>query len=184
MALLIVLPICAFLYPVVRLDSPGAFFFRQQRMGLNGKLFRIFKIRTMQQGSENGTGVTCNGDPRVTAVGRLLRKSKLDELPQFINVWLGDMSVVGPRPDLPQYKNVSPEKWKRILSVRPGITDGVSLKYFDVEDDIPNDGSAEDFYRNKFLPKKQKLYLNYLQNQSLANDIGIIVKTLNRWIFN
>jgi len=178
LALIPVLPLCAILYPVVKLDSRGPFFFGQRRMGLHGKPFRIWKIRTMYEGAERETGVTCNNDARVTRVGRLLRRTKIDELPQFINVWLGQMSIVGPRPELPRYRNVHPELWEKILSIRPGITDSAALIFFDEETRIPDDGTADEYYRREVLPKKQRLYVDYLGKRSFFYDLKIIAKTL------
>lgn len=176
-ALIFVLPFCALLYLIVKLDSPGPFFFRQRRMGRKGKLFNMLKIRTMKTGSHRGTGITCKGDPRVTRLGKFLRKTKIDEMPQFINVFLGQMSVVGPRPDLPEYRDVGPDVWDQILTIKPGITHSSSIYYFNSEAIVPNDGSAEEFYRNVFLPKKQQIYLDCLPKQSIAYDLEIILKT-------
>jgi len=183
-ALTVIFPFLGILYPLVKFDSPGPFFFRQKRMGLHGRVFRIFKIRTMRIGAENeGHGITRQNDPRITRIGGFLRKTKLDELPQFINVWLGHMSIVGPRPELPRYRDVNPEQWNEILSVRPGITDIASLKYFNEETLLPGDAAADEVYRREILPEKQQLYLDYIKHKSFFTDIKIILGTLKRIIF-
>jgi len=183
-ALTVIFPFLGILYPFVKFDSPGEFFFRQKRMGLQGSVFRIFKIRTMRSDAENeGRGITTYNDPRVTRIGVFLRKTKLDELPQFINVWLGHMSIVGPRPEIPRYLDVNPEQWQEILSVRPGITDIASLEYFNEETLLPDGSDAEDVYRRKILPAKQQLYIDYIKNISFFTDIKIILRTIKRIIF-
>lgn len=183
-ALTVIFPFLGILYPLVKLDSPGAFFFRQKRMGLHGSVFRIFKIRTMRSGADSeGRGITTHNDPRVTNIGGFLRKTKLDELPQFINVWLGHMSIVGPRPELPRYRDVNPEQWQEILSVRPGITDIASLEYFSEEALLPDGADADEVYRREILPAKQQLYIYYIKNRTFFTDIIIILRTLKRIIF-
>ena len=187
-ALTVIFPFLGIIYPLVKFDSPGPFFFRQKRMGLHNRIFRIFKIRTMHTGAENDgdlqSGITINNDPRVTRIGRFLRNTKLDELPQFINVWLGHMSIVGPRPELPRYRDVNPEQWDEILSVRPGITENASLEYFNEERLLTDDEIADDVYRREILPVKQQLYLDYVKYRSFFTDIKIILRTLKRIVFS
>ena len=183
-ALTVIFPFLGILCPLVKLDSPGAFFFRQKRMGLHGRLFRIFKIRTMHTGAENEErGITTHNDPRITRIGGFLRKTKLDELPQFINVWLGHMSIVGPRPELSRYRDVNTEQWHEILSVRPGITDPASLEYFNEETLLPDNAAVDEVYRREILPAKQQLYLDYIKHRSFFTDIKIVLRTLKRIIF-
>ena len=180
--LILVSPLLVVLYTVVKLDSPGPFFFRQVRMGRFGKSFHIFKIRTMvtgaQQMADSSGGITSHKDRRITRIGRFLRKSRIDELPQLFNVFRGDMSLVGPRPEVSEYQTVNPELWKIILSVRPGITDTTALEYINEETLLRNVESAEELYRTQILPKKQQLYLEYIKNRTFRGDVGIIVKTI------
>ncbi|MFC1513386.1 sugar transferase [candidate division KSB1 bacterium] len=185
-ALIVLAPVLIILFPFVKIDSSGPFFFRQNRMGKKGRLFRIYKIRTMfidpltskGEGTVKKSGITSMDDPRVTRIGKFLRKSKIDELPQIINVFLGQMSFVGPRPELPEYKDVNPEFWNTILSVRPGITAETSLLFINEEELIPADKTADEVYRSEILPKKQKMDLEYVKNRSFFKDISIILRTL------
>jgi len=142
----------------------------------------MYKIRTMFNGAENGAYTTCQDDPRITKIGKWLRKTKLDELPNFYNVFVGDMSVVGPRPDVPKNREINPELWEKILSINPGITDNASLRFFNGEYKIPNDGSADNYYRCVILPQKQEMCLEYLDNQSFMTDLTIIVKTAKKML--
>ncbi|MFC1554403.1 sugar transferase, partial [candidate division KSB1 bacterium] len=130
------------------------------------------------EGTVKKSGITSMDDPRVTRIGKFLRKSKIDELPQIINVFLGQMSFVGPRPELPEYKDVNPEFWNTILSVRPGITAETSLLFINEEELIPADKTADEVYRSEILPKKQKMDLEYVKNRSFFKDISIILRTL------
>ena len=151
-------------------------------MGRFGKPFRIFKIRTMMVGAQNmpgsSGGITSHNDIRVTRIGRFLRKSKIDELPQLFNVLTGDISFVGPRPEIPQFRAVNPELWEMILSVRPGITDNAALVYIDEEALLQKAEQADELYRTTILPIKQKLYLEYIKNRTFRSDIAILVKTV------
>ena len=133
--LMIFLPLLGFIAVVVKLTSPGPVFFRQQRGGLNGRYFSIFKFRTMSAApASDGKDFHPGNDSRVTAAGVFLRKTKLDELPQLLNVIKGDMSLVGPRPEVKTYIELYPERWRKVLSVRPGITDPASLTFRNEEE--------------------------------------------------
>ncbi|MCH7782364.1 sugar transferase, partial [candidate division KSB1 bacterium] len=183
--LIVAMPLFTIFYPVVRFSSPGPFFFRQNRMGRNGKLFSMYKIRTMVTVSENeGGGLTINNDPRVTSIGRFLRKTKIDELPQLINIIRGHMSFVGPRPELPRYGDVNPELWKKILSIRPGLTDETSLEFYAEEEaGLKDFDTADTVYRMDILPRKQKRYISLMENRNLISDMNTILKTI-KFVFS
>ncbi|MEG1836445.1 MAG: sugar transferase [Synergistaceae bacterium] len=164
----------------IKVDSKGPVFFRQTRVGKNGKLFRIFKFRTMVVDAERkGLQITTNSDSRVTKAGTFLRKTKIDELPQLINVFIGDMSFVGPRPEVPKYIDCYPESIKKIvLSVRPGITDRASIEFKDENDMLDSSSEPERTYINDILPIKQKYYVEYVSHISFWGDIKIILDTI------
>jgi lipopolysaccharide/colanic/teichoic acid biosynthesis glycosyltransferase len=178
--LLIGLPVTLLIALAVKLDSPGPVFFRQERVGKDRKLFKLIKFRTMVWGYEAGPGLTRRGDSRVTVVGRVLRKWKLDELPQFLNVLRGDMSLVGPRPDLQNYvATLDPERL-RVLSLRPGITGAASLQFRNEEEvlgAVP-ESDLEHFYVSQILPQKVDIDLAYAQTATLLDDLAILGRTL------
>ncbi len=162
----------------VRLDSPGPSFFRQERVGRGGPPFRILKFRTMTEGG-SGPQITVGADRRITRVGAFLRRTKLDELPQLLNVVRGDMSLVGPRPEVPRYVACYSERDRRIvLSVRPGITDLASIRFHDESAVLAREADPERAYVEKILPRKLRLYRHYVRRQSLGYDLAIILKTL------
>lgn len=136
-------------------------------------------------GSANkGGGLTISKDPRVTSVGRILRKTKIDELPQLINIFRGHMSFVGPRPELPQYGDVNPELWKKILSIRPGLTDDASLEFYAEEEaGLKEFDTADTLYRMEILPRKQKRYISLMENRTLISDLKTIAKTI-KFVFS
>lgn len=163
----------------VKADSPGPVFFRQVRVGRGGVLFRIHKFRTMQLGAEGMGQLTVGSDARVTRAGRLLRKSKLDELPQLIDVLFGDMSLVGPRPEVPRYVAHYPADVKAlVLSLRPGITDWASIRMIDENEILGAAADPERAYLEQVLPQKLDYYVRYAQTHTLAGDLHIIVATL------
>lgn len=174
-----VLIICAFL---VWASSTGGIFFRQKRVGLNGQTFTLFKFRTMIV-SVDGLPITAANDRRITKVGKFLRKWKLDELPEIYNVLYGDMSFVGPRPEVPELVDFSNPDWNLILKVRPGITDTVTLRLRNEETILATIEDKETFYREIIQPFKINGYLEYLENKSLKTDLKIIVKTLKVIMF-
>ncbi len=162
----------------IKLDSKGPVFYRQVRVGKGNKDFRIFKFRSMRVGSDKGSLVTIGGrDPRVTRSGYYIRKFKLDELPQLINVFLGDMSLVGPRPEVRHYVDYWTEEQLHVLDVRPGITDPASIKFRNENELMEQAEAPEDYYINVIMQEKIKLYLDYVQNHSFLGDIGLIFKT-------
>lgn len=178
-ALPLALPLMAVVALWVRLDSHGPALFRQERVGLNGRLFRIHKFRTMQAQGGSGPEVTAEGDTRITRAGRWLRRTKLDELPQLIDVLKGDMSLVGPRPEVPRYMAMYPEDARRrILSVRPGITDRAAIEFRDEERLLAGSDDLETAYVQWVMPVKQAYYLDYVAQHSVVGDVRILFDTL------
>ena len=164
----------------IKLDSQGPVFFRQERVGRFGKLFRIHKFRTMRLGAEKaGPLVTRAGDERITLVGRFLRRHKIDELPQLIDVLNGKMSLVGARPEVPRYiEHYPPQAKALILALRPGITDPASILYSREEELLANSLDPEGDYIKKVLPEKLRYYEEYVQRRSLWRDVVLILRTL------
>ncbi len=152
--------------------------YRQQRVGRKGKLFTLYKFRTMRPAP--GRQITVGGDPRITPIGRWLRKTKLDELPQLWNILRGDMSIVGPRPEVPKYVDLNDPVWQRVLSVRPGLTDLASLVFIHEEEVLARFPDPEQAYKQIILPRKLKLNLRYVERQSLCLDLWLIFKTIRR----
>ncbi len=180
LGLIILFPLIVFVSFLINFDSKGPIFFRQIRVGKNQKNFRVHKFRTMYCQSEKMGLITTASDKRITKVGRWLRKFKIDEIPQLIDVFQGKMSFVGPRPEVPKYVKNYPEEVKKIIfSVKPGITDQASLK-FKNENELftGNEESYENFYVKEILPKKLNLSIRNIKNQNLMNDILIIIKTI------
>lgn len=180
LGLVVLGPLLLLIAVAVRLDSSGPVFFRQERVGRHGRLFRIHKFRTMRHGPAGaGLQITVGSDQRITRVGGFLRKSKLDELPQLIDVWLGDMSLVGPRPEVPRYVAVYPPAMRdKVLSVRPGITDLASITYRDEAAVLARAADPEQAYVDEVLPHKLRLAAQYVDQASLATDIALIVRTI------
>ena len=164
----------------VKLDSEGPVFFRQERVGLKGKLFRIHKFRTMIINAQaHGPQITVGSDSRVTRAGKWLRKYKLDELPQLIDVWTGRMSLVGPRPEVPQYVECYPILVRDVvLSVRPGITDNASIEFKDENLILGRAIDPHFTYVHEIIPIKLKHYLDYVNNRSFSGDLILIIKTI------
>lgn len=164
----------------IKLDSPGPVFFRQERVGRGGRLFRIHKFRTMVSDAERrGLQITVGADARVTSVGQWLRKYKLDELPQLLDVWRGQMSLVGPRPEVPRYVACYPADVRElVLSVRPGITDRASIEFKDENEILGRAPDPHWAYVNEILPIKINYYVDYAINRSFLGDIKLIFRTL------
>lgn len=176
--LLVLVPVFLLIAVAIKLESPGPIFFRQERVGLGGRRFRIFKFRTMQHASE-GVSLTVAGDSRITRIGAMLRRYKLDELAQLIDVLRGTMSLVGPRPEVPHYVDLYPPAWRdRLLSVRPGMTDFASIRYRDENELLAHSSNPEQDYVNHILPAKLQHALAYVDNPSLANDLRVLGLTL------
>ena len=166
----------------IKADSDGPVFFRQTRVGLGGKPFKIYKFRTMIADAwSRGPALTSGDDPRITRAGRVLRRFKLDELPQLWNVIRGDMSLVGPRPEVPRFVEYYPMNVREeILSVPPGITDPASLRYFDESRLLAGQKDPEQYYVEKILPEKLAIYRAYVHGRSLWRDLWLIVRTVAR----
>lgn len=168
----------------IKLNSRGGVFFRQDRVGLDGRLFRILKFRSMvMDPSKKSPRITVSGDSRVTAVGSFLRRYKIDELPQLWNVLWGDMSLVGPRPELPVYVALYTPDQRRVLSVRPGITDPASLAYRNEEHMFAGQEEPEQSYVTRILPEKLARSMDYLQQVSFRYDLRIIFHTVKCSLF-
>lgn len=163
---------------LIIVDDPGPVFFKQKRVGRGGRVFTIFKFRTMrQEGRVMINSFEPGNTSRVTRTGRLLRKTKIDELPQFINVLIGNMSIVGPRPEVTKWVEFYPERWERILLLRPGITDMASIDFRNEEELLRESTDPENLYRDVILPKKLDYYEDYVLNNTVKGDFEIILKT-------
>lgn len=172
-------PVLAGLAAAVKFTSPGPIFYRGTRTGRNGKPFRILKFRSMVVGADHGAGSTSRNDPRVTRIGRVLRRYKLDELPQLFNVLRGDMSFVGPRPELPQYTRLYTDAERVILTVRPGITDYSSIQFANLND-LVDDDDPDASFEKKVLPEKNRLRVKYVEDRSFLLDLKLMLKTALR----
>jgi len=177
-ALLLLFPFFAVVAISIKLNSPGPFFYRGWRIGLGGKPFRIFKFRTMVVDAEKiGGPSTALNDPRLTKIGKFLRKYKIDELPQLINILRGEMSFVGPRPQVEKYTKLYNNEEQIILSIRPGLTDYASIKFINL-DQILGDDSVDERYLKEIEPEKNRLRMKYAKDHSFWIDIKIILMTL------
>lgn len=176
--LLALLPLLAVVFALVRLTSPGPAFFRQKRVGRGGGFFTLYKFRTMRTGI-SGLAVTAAGDRRITGVGKFLRKTKIDELPQLWNILRGDMKLVGPRPEVPEYVDLTDPLWAEVLRVKPGITDPVTLKLRNEELLMEMVGlDRETFYKRFLQPYKLRGSIEYLQVRTWKTDVYLIWQTL------
>jgi len=181
LGLIVLSPLFLVLAIWIKLDSKGPVFYRQVRVGYKNKDFRIFKFRSMRVGSDKGSLVTIGGhDPRVTRSGYFIRKFKFDELPQLINVFLGDMSLVGPRPEVRHYVDYWTPEQMHVLDVRPGITDPASIKFRNENELMEQAEDPEKFYIEVIMQEKIKLYLEYVEKHSFLYDIGLIFMTF--WV--
>lgn len=181
LGLLVLSPILIIVAIWIKLDSKGPVFYRQVRVGRYNKDFSIFKFRSMRVGSDKGSLVTIGGrDPRVTRSGYFIRKFKIDELPQLINVFIGDMSLVGPRPEVRHYVNYWSPEQMRVLDVRPGITDPASIRFRNENELLEQAEDPEKYYIEVIMQDKIKLYLEYVENASFWYDIKLIFKTF--WV--
>ncbi|CAN7457013.1 sugar transferase [Massilia sp. LjRoot122] len=177
--LLVLAPVLLLIAFWIRLDSPGPVLYRQQRVGRCGRLFTIYKFRTMQQRTVDGPQLTVGADPRVTRAGRFLRHYKLDELPQLWNVVQGSMSLVGPRPEVPRYVDrYPPEQRRLVLSVAPGITDWAAIRYKDENAILARAADPERAYVEAVLPVKLDYYVRYVKERSFWGDVRILAHTL------
>ncbi|WP_459129356.1 sugar transferase [Guggenheimella bovis] len=174
--LIVLLPFFIIFAPILILTNGLPILFKQERIGKNGVPFKILKLRTMKD--EKGPMVTKNNDPRITRVGRFLRKTKLDELPQLINVLKGEMSFVGPRPEVKKYVDLYTEEQRKVLQVPPGITDPASIEYRNEGALLEASKDPEKTYIEEIMPKKLSMNLEYLEERTFLKDIGIIFKTI------
>ncbi len=179
LGLIVLAPLLAALALLIKLDSPGPVFYRGVRAGRFGKPFRIFKFRTMVVNADKiGGPSSAADDPRITRVGQFLRRYKLDELPQLLNVAKGEMSLVGPRPEVLQEVLLYTEEEKRLLEVRPGITDWASIRFRNEGEILRGSADPHAAYREKIRPEKIRLGLEYVERRSFLTDCKIIVRTL------
>ena len=177
--LIVLLPLLLLVATAIKLDSSGPVFFRQWRVGRKFRRFGIYKFRTMiDDAFDRGLPITVGRDSRITRVGKILRKTKIDELPQLLNVLKGDMSLVGPRPEVPRYVELFRPDYEHILKVRPGLTDLASLKYSDEASILGQSTNPERDYVARLLPDKIRLAKEYIQRSSLLFDVKLIVETI------
>ena len=174
-------PLYVLIAAAVKLDSPGPCLYGGERVGRGFRPFRVWKFRTMVTDADRvGLGVTAGGDPRVTRIGSVLRAWKLDELPQLWNVFVGEMSLVGPRPETAYYVEAFRKDYEEILTVRPGITDDAAIAFRNEEDVLADADDVEKTYLEEVLPKKIELYMDYLRSRSLRRDVSILVRTIGK----
>jgi len=172
-------PLLLLVTVLIRVTSPGPILFRQDRIGRFGAAFTLYKFRSMHLHQNNGPQITAKGDCRVTPLGRLLRKTKLDELPELWNVVRGDLSLVGPRPEVPKYVDFANPLWQTVLEVRPGITDPVTFRLRNEEELLAGCGmDPERFYLGTLQPYKLLGYVEYLRQRTWKSDIDVLIKTL------
>lgn len=175
----ILLPFFLILAIIIAIESQGGAIYRQIRVGRNNKDFKLYKFRSMRNGADKQSLLTVGyKDERITKIGYFIRKYKLDEFPQLINILKGEMSIVGPRPEVRKYVDLYDEEQRRVLSVRPGLTDYASLKFIDENKVLSEVSDPESYYINTIMPEKIRLNLEYIDNQSAFEDLKIIWKTI------
>lgn len=181
LGLIILLPFFILIAICIKLSSSGTVFFTQQRVGKNNVDFKLIKFRTMSVNADKNGLLTVGGrDPRITGIGYFLRKFKLDELPQLINVLFGDMSLVGPRPEVRKYVDLYTAEQKRVLSVRPGITDNASLEYFNENELLAKSNDPEQTYINEIMQAKLALNMKFINDPGIGAYFGIIFRTFGK----
>ena len=181
--IIVLSPIFIIVSIAIKLDSKGKILFLQKRVGRYGKEFNIYKFRTMVSDAERlGKQITVGNDNRITKVGAFLRKYKIDELPQLFNVLKGDMSLVGPRPEVPKYVKLYSDEQKKVLKVRPGITDMASLRYKDENEILGKVDNPEEYYINVIMKDKLNLNLEYIEKSNIFFDLYLIIKTVVKCI--
>ncbi|MBQ3690746.1 MAG: sugar transferase [Bacteroidales bacterium] len=177
--LVILSPLFVIIWLIIVLTSKGGGFYRQIRVGKDGKDFSLYKFRSMRQNADKGSLITVGGrDPRITKIGYFIRKFKIDELPQLFNVLKGDMSLVGPRPEVRKYVDMYTDEQKKVLSVRPGITDYASIEYVDENEILGKSSDPDKTYIEEIMPEKIKLNMKYIENQTLKEYFKIIFLTV------
>lgn len=174
-------PVLLVIYLCIRWESKGGGFYTQERIGKNGVPFKLYKFRSMRQGADKGSLITIGErDPRITNTGYFLRQYKLDELPQLWNVFKGDMSLVGPRPEVEKYTRLYTEEQKKVLSVRPGITDWASIKYLDENRILGEASDPDKAYIEQIMPDKIKYNMKWIEKQNVLEYFRIIINTFFR----
>ena len=182
--LIILSPLIFIISILIIIDSKGGIFYKQKRVGENNKDFYLIKFRTMKTGADKQGLLTVGSkDSRITKVGFFLRKHKLDELPQLINILKGDLSFVGPRPEVRKYIELYDERQKQVLKVKPGLTDYASLEYINESEILSKAANPEKFYIEKIMPAKLELNLKYINESGIKTDMKIIYKTLRKILF-
>ena len=185
LGLLFLIPFFLILALLIVIDSKGGIFYKQVRVGKDNKDFYLFKFRSMRTNADKQGLLTVGGrDPRITKVGYYIRKYKIDELSQLINVFIGDMSLVGPRPEVRKYVDLYTVEQLKVLSVKPGITDNASILYFNENDLLAKSTNPEETYIKEVMPAKLRLNLEYIKNYNTLTDVKIILKTLKKILFN
>lgn len=178
--LLLCLPFLIIISIIISIESRGGVIFSQVRVGKDGREFKLYKLRSMRVNTEKSGQLTVGADARITKTGRFIRKFKLDELPQLINIIIGDMSVVGPRPEVPKYVALYTDEQRKVLSVRPGLTDYASIQYINENEVLGESKDPEKTYIAEVMPAKLQLNLKYVEEQSFATDLKLIFKTIGR----
>ena len=181
--ILVLSPLFLIVYIVIVVGSKGGGFYCQQRVGMNGKDFKLIKFRSMRVGADKGGLITVGGrDPRITKIGYFIRKFKIDELPQLFNVLKGDMSLVGPRPEVRKYVDLYTNEQMKVLSLRPGITDYASIEYVDENEILGKADNPDEVYIKQIIPDKIKLNMKYIENKSVKEYFNIIFLTIAKII--
>jgi len=178
LALTFFLPLFILTYILIRTESEGAPFFVQKRIGKGMRPFPLIKFRSMRISTASDNQFEPGQSSRITNIGKILRKTKIDELPELINIFKGDMSIVGPRPEVPQYVQIYPDDFREILKVRPGLSDYASVKYRNEEDILADQSAPDEYYRCVILPDKLNLAKDYIKNISFKTDWYIIIATI------
>ena len=178
LGLICLLPLAMPCALLARIQSPGPIIYKAKRVGRGGRIFEMYKFRTMVADAESiGAGLTIYGDSRITRIGRFLRWTKWDEIPQFLNVIKGDMSVIGPRPEAPEYVEYYTERQKQVLKVRPGITGPAQIANRDEEKKLKGKADPEKYYITELMPKKLEIDLDYIEKQNVVSDLLWLIKT-------
>ena len=178
--LVLLIPVFVILSIWILLDSKGGVFYSRIRVGKNGKLFKLHKFRSMRQNAEASGQLTIGNDNRVTKSGKFIRKTKLDEFPQLINIIKGEMSIVGPRPEVPRYVDLYTPDQRRVLSVKPGLTDLASLEFISEQEILGKSNNPEKVYIEEIMPKKLELNLRYIDTMNFWLDIKLIFNTIRK----
>lgn len=181
--LVVLSPLLLVVYILIRMESPGGGFYRQQRVGKDGKMFQLLKFRSMRTGSDKQGLITVGGhDSRITRIGYFIRRYKIDELPQLLNVLKGDMSLVGPRPEVKKYVDMYTAEQRRVLSVKPGITDYASIEYADENEILGRADDPDKAYVEQIMPDKIRLNMRYIENHNLREYFKIVFLTIKKII--